>query len=180
MNKKNIIIITSFITLVIVQLFFSSYMIIYREIVLIFGTPYKVQVSPVDPYDAFRGYYVAIDTENLVPKKIDGNITENDFFYLSIEKDNNGYVNAILASTEKPSNKNYIKLKSNSYNSAYNEIILPYDRYYLSEYLAERVEEEMWPSDGRQPAYITIKVLNGYDVIESLYINDVSVYKYFK
>ena len=61
MNKKYIFLML-FIILAIIQLSIPAYMSLSREINLGKGTLYKIRTGPVDPYDIFRGRYVALST----------------------------------------------------------------------------------------------------------------------
>ena len=66
MDKKKILLVL-FILVAIVQISFSASMIINREITLKSGKQFKFRTAPVDPYDAFRGRYVALTLEEDIP-----------------------------------------------------------------------------------------------------------------
>ena len=58
--KKRKLLITSFILLCLVQTAVPLSMIARREFTLRNGRVYKFKTAPVDPYDAFRGRFVAL------------------------------------------------------------------------------------------------------------------------
>ena len=58
--KNNKYIIGLFLCLFAVQIAVPVYMIVNREKTLVLGKQFKFHTVPVDPYDAFRGRYVAL------------------------------------------------------------------------------------------------------------------------
>ena len=125
------------------------------------GTEYKFKVEPVDPYDAFRGRYVAIRVN------AKSTITQDGILYAEISVDKDGFATIEKSSKEKPQNADYINLQ------------LPFERYYMDEKLAPKAET-VYRERARKDAYIKVKVKNGNAVIEGLYIDNMKIEDYLK
>ena len=132
------------------------------------GTEYKFKVEPVDPYDAFRGRYVAIRVNSK------STITQDGIQYAEISVDKDGFATIEKSSKEKPQNADYIKAKMK-----YSYLQLPFERYYMDEKLAPKAET-VYRERARKDAYIKVKVKNGNAVIEGLYIDNMKIEDYLK
>lgn len=86
-------------------------MIIQREIILKQGELYKFKVAPVDPYDAFRGRYVAINLEGAGPFRTDNEFPRGMNLYPSLVKDANGIASLTNLAIKPPAGSPYIKVK---------------------------------------------------------------------
>ncbi len=158
--------------LIVLQLAVPAYMIAEKHDILQSGKEFRFRVMPVDPYDAFRGRYVAINfgqrsqsIENFMPK--------NGKIYAIIETGEDGFSTVASGSIQKPTNADYLFAKYQ-----YGQIRLPFDRYYMDEKLAPKAETTYRAE--RRDAYVVLKVKNGKGVIEGLYINDERIEDYVK
>jgi len=150
-------------------------MIAKRESVLRVGEQFKFKTAPVDPYDAFRGRYVALAiVKNTAPVPAGVKFDYGDRVYALISVDQEGFANFSEARAVRPKNGAYIEAEVD--NIYPNEVLLglPIDRYYMEEEAApaaERLYQEHASRD-RQDAYILVRVKDGLAVIEALYVGD--------
>ena len=75
-----------------IQIWVPLSMIARREATLNKGTAYKFRTRPVDPYDAFRGRYVALSFESDLAIATNVNrFTRGETVYVAVEVATNGY-----------------------------------------------------------------------------------------
>ena len=139
--------------------------------------------APVDPYDALRGRYVALRF-----KEMQGPILGNEQLnlgqtaYAMIAEDQNGYafISSISAYRQEGEENSYLKIKV-SYVQDNNIVhfVLPFKRYYMQEDLAPIAEQAYGKSAGKE-AIATVRVKDGYGVVEELYIGDQRIYEYLR
>jgi len=148
-------------------------MIIKRESVLKNGEQFKFKTAPVDPYDAFRGRYVAlrIAEDNVsVPRGI--LLSNGQSICAHIAVDEQGFAKLTTVTTGEPQGVSYIQAKVRYVSGNKVQLDLPIDRYYMEEKsapAAERVYREYSRRD-KQDAYVLVRVKDGFAVIEALYI----------
>jgi len=195
-NKKLLIGIIC--TVLIVQFLIPLSMIIKREITLKTGTQYTFKTRPVDPYDPFRGKYVALDFDEA--QFIIDDRTEylrGGMFYAILTVDEGGISHIDDLVREKPSAQNYLRVKVDYVGSKringpapdgiheYSDndgkkyyfhpavnLHLPFNRYYLSENLAPKAEQlyREFNDRDKHDSYVTVRVKNGFAVLEELYL----------
>jgi uncharacterized membrane-anchored protein len=130
-------------------LIFRHYHILAAE------TIYKFEVKPYDPYDPFRGRYVAIQSADT---RAEGNGP-----YALLETGDDGFAFVSRYQNVKPALSPYVKN-------------LKLDRYYLNEKQAPRVEaiqRKLDPETDRM--YVEIAVKNGSYEIRGMYLNGIPV-----
>jgi len=172
--KKKYIFLLAFVILALIQLAIPAYMTLSREIKLDQGTLYKIRTGPVDPYDIFRGRYVALTTRldwsDEANNKRDM-IKKSSVFYAVIDKDEHGFAFIKDISLNKPGNQYYDYLKMNADKNG--RIKDVFDRFYLNQKIAPKVEaayrRNAWRSDSE--TYINVMIKNGNGVIKDLYID---------
>lgn len=187
MNKKRILLIL-FACLVLVQLYVPASMIVKRELTLSEGVEYKFRAVPVDPGDPFRGRFVSINVENnKVPVSDNADYENNQTVYVQLEKDAEGFSKMISVSKEQPKNSAYFKTKvlymdrvgggANTVN-----VKIPFDRYYMEEKAAPEAEKAYREKvkDAEKDVYVTVRIKDGFAVLEKLYINGVTIEEYLK
>lgn len=171
---KNKIIIRLFLCLALAQLIVPLSMIAKREIVLRDGVRFKFKVAPVDPYDAFRGRYVALRVdESSVPQVKEIELKYGQAVYALIIVDAQGFAKLAGATINRPEDKAYIcaRVAGRPYNNKVN-LDLPIDRYYMEERAAPLAEKiyQQHVQRNKQDAYILVRIKDGFAVIESLYV----------
>lgn len=161
--------------------------IIWRyETVLKDGKVFKFQTRPVDPYDAFRGRYVALGfTQESAPLTDPSRLPESGQRLCAlVENDTNGFARIKGLVFERPPAGDYINVKIRYAVSPTNVLIqLPFDRYYMNEKLAPAAEtayREHSRRGGQQDAYVTVRVQNGRAVIEELYVAGKPIREFLK
>ena len=160
-----------FAVVALVQLAVPAGMIVRREWTLKEGKAYKFHTAPVDPYDAFRGRFVALSLE---PNSVS---SEKDFpsrtkVYVTLEEGPDGYAVFTGAFLTPPHDKDYIKAESLYNNQGKLSLRLPFDRFYMEESAAPKAEQAYREhSRGKEhDAYVTIRVRDGFAVLENLYV----------
>ena len=173
MKKK--LIIGVFISLITLQIAVPISMIVKRESTLKNGTAFRFKTAPVDPYDAFRGRYVAIRAEvNKVKKPERMNLKYGQKVFAQLTVDEKGFAQVSQISVQKPKDSAYLTA-SVAYDSKDGVgLNLPIDRYYMEEKAAARAEQAYreHSSRNKQDAYVIAKIKDGFTVIEGLYIGN--------
>lgn len=141
----------------VVQLLVPAYMIWEKFDVLKTGEEVKIEVRPIDPYDAFRGRYVALG--------YDYELDYSDRYgkYGILEVNDEGFAKLVRVTDEKPKEGLYLVNDDDYY------FHIPLDRYYMEEKLAPKAETMIDDAN----AYITVRIKGDKAVISGLYINDV-------
>jgi len=142
----------------ILQLAVPGYFVYRHYNTLYTGESYKFEVAPYDPYDPFRGRYVALRTTLSLYSK--------DGEYALLEKDAAGYAVISGWQSQKPNDRQYVKNPELS-------------RYYMNEKMAPEAERIQRGLDlDKDIIYLLVKVKNGDYVVQGLYINDVPIEQY--
>jgi uncharacterized membrane-anchored protein len=174
-------------------------MIARREMALKQGVACRFRTAPVDPYDAFRGKYVALDLEGAREGLLTAKQYEREQrVYVRIGTDTNGF-SVIEGVSDKPDGTAlWIKARVNysweEYVNVTNTVTaragkrpeerrvltgkyrtrvnLPFDRYYMDEKLAPEAENAYRDASRRErrEAVVTVRVWHGLTVIEKLEI----------
>lgn len=171
----NKLIIRLFLCLALIQLLVPLSMIAKREIVLGNGARFKFKVAPVDPYDAFRGRYVALSIDkNYVPATAGIKVEHGQTVFALIGIDGQGFAELSGIAINRPVGKPYITTKVASYFYQKDKIYLdlPINRYYMEEKsapLAERIYQRHSQRNKRD-AFVVVRVKGGIVVIENLYV----------
>lgn len=161
--------------LIVLQVALPISMIVKRESTLKDGASFRFKTAPVDPYDAFRGRYVAIRAEiNKVSKPEGMNLKYRQKVYALLDVDEKGFAQVSKISMQKPNDSAYM-IASVAYPAG-NDVALdlPIDRYYMEEKAATRAEQAYREHSRRekQDAYVVVRVKDGFAVIEGLYVGD--------
>ncbi|ARN80118.1 GDYXXLXY domain-containing protein [Methylocystis bryophila] len=162
-----------FAAMALLQLAAPASMIYSREQTLSKGEEFKFRTAPVDPYDAFRGRYVALGFENRAALAPGVTAPFGQRLYATIEKGDDGFAKFGVATLSPPKDKPYLKVRA-GYASGEGEINLqlPFDRFYMEEGRAPAAEAAYREHNrrGAQDAYVTVRVRDGDGVIENLYV----------
>lgn len=177
--KKNLII-TLFIIVAAIQIATPFSMILKRESVLKHGQSFKFKVAPVDPFDAFRGRYVAIRIEgDKIPLRGRKDFEYGQKAYALIKTNQDGFSSFVDITKVRPQNEPYMEVIL-GYTSKENiELEFPIDRYYMEEKAAPKAErlyqQHTRRSNDKRDAYIQIKIKDGFPVIEQLYVGGMRI-----
>ena len=122
--------ISGLLLLALVQIYVPLSMIIKREIVLKHGEQFKFRTAPVDPFDAFRGRYVALRVEgDYVTKQGSQDFEKGRSVYATIEVDAQGFARFNSITLSKPIGRVYINAKTSYPSGGKVYLELPFDRY---------------------------------------------------
>ena len=171
MRKK--LIIGLFSGLILAQIVVPLSMIGKRESVLKNGVPFRFKTAPVDPYDAFRGRYVALGVEaNKATKPQGVDLRRGQKVYAHIIVDETGYAKISQITTQKPKDPAFLTAKVSYFSGNDVFLILPIDRYYMEEKAAPRAEQVYRKHSGRDKndAYVIVRIKDGFAVVEGLYV----------
>lgn len=165
------------------QLAAPGYMVFSQERVLRTGVSYRFKTAPVDPYDVFRGRYVALSFEiNSAPMDAPSSFIRGQKVYVAIEEDQDGFAKAASVGESAPDAGDYIKVKVGYVDSSSKEVYFqwPFQRYYMEEDLALDAETayRSMNRSGGENTYVTVRVKKGRAVIEELYLDDKPVREY--
>ena len=151
------------------QLAVPASLIFKREQTLRRGTVWKLRTAPVDPVDAFRGRYVAlqfeIETETIMPP---ANASSGQTVFVTFRQSADGIADIDQVSTTRPARDDYIEAKL-----AGNKIALPFDKYWVTERdapAAEAAYRDLSRRDKRS-AFVTVRVFRGDSALEQLYLD---------
>ncbi len=171
---KKIYLLRLFAVLTALQLAVPVVMIREREEALKHGLAFKFKTAPVDPYDAFRGRYVAIrvDVGQVARPKwpvLKGG--ERVFALLTYGADGFAQIAAILPS--RPSGGAYLPAKVRYVAGENLMLDFPIDRYYMTEKAAPEAEKlyRERSRNGKTDTWVLVKIKDGLTVVEGLYIN---------
>ena len=174
MNKKSWMI-GLFSAMVLAQLGAPIWMIAQSEWTLRTGRLFRFHTAPVDPYDAFRGRFVALRIEpNTAPAPPGISLEPNQKVYVRLTEDDRGFARIESLSIERPTDDAYLEATVMNPYGIPVALRFPFDRYYLQENLAPKAEKayQEHSSRGVRDAYITVRVQAGIAEIEGLYIGD--------
>ncbi len=162
-----------FVIMVVAQLAVPAWMIHARERVLRHGEVYRIRAEPVDPYDAFRGRYVALALRGQHVPQLPDPLNRGDVAYVVLTRTSDGYARFASAQRNQPDNPSYLRLTVATVDSDGVRFDLPFDRFYLNEHLAPAAEAAYRQNTrgGRRAAWIDLRVLGGRGVIEELYLD---------
>lgn len=167
------VIIGLFCCVALIQLIIPLSMITKREAVLKDGVQFKFKTAPVDPYDAFRGRYVALRIEaDSVPVPRGMEFHHGQSVYALIGTDENGFARFTSLAASKPAGTPCIQARVRYVSGDKVQLDLPIDRYYMEEKAAPAAERIYRQHSGqdKQDAYVSVRVKDGFVVIEALYV----------
>jgi uncharacterized membrane-anchored protein len=171
MNRKWLL--SLFILVAFIQLTVPLFMAWRWEDVLRTGRRFYWQTAPVDPYDAFKGRYVALEfKENTISGAQIDKMTAGQMVYAIIDENAEGKAYISGLSMVRPDSGYYIKAKAYAVGKDKIHIDLPFNRYYLPEELAAQAEGVYRESAGKQHGVAVVRIKDGYGVVEQLYVGD--------
>lgn len=162
--------------LAVIQISVPVSMIIRQESILAAGPEYRFKTAPVDPFDAFRGRYVAIRLlEDRVPYDLSyRDLTQGQRVFALIASGSDGFSRFSGITAKEPKNAPYLAARI-SYKDAKNVYLrFPIDRYYMDELKAPKADElySNRGRDNRQNAYVVVAIVKGSPVVKKLIIGD--------
>lgn len=169
--------------LFLLQLAVPAGMIASRELTLRKGETFRFRTAPVDPYDPFRGRFVALNLEAARaprPADVELEYRQKVFALLAVDEAGFAYCSGIVV--ERPAEGYYLSARITSFDKDQVRLQLPFDRYYAEEDLAPEIERAYRANSRRDKmeAYISVRVRDGRGVLEKLYIADLPVAEFLR
>ncbi|MGE5551100.1 MAG: GDYXXLXY domain-containing protein [Bacteroidota bacterium] len=156
--------------------------IVGRELALRHGALFKFRTAPVDPYDAFRGRYIALGFDQTEFTAAPGeNLQRGGKAYASLTLDSDGFAVVDKVHARRPAGK-YLVVKVWYVKGGQVGARLPFDRYYVPEHMAAKAEEAYRDSARREPheSYVAVRIRGDAAVLEELYIEEMPIEEYVK
>ncbi len=162
-----------FFVLAAVQLGMPVSMILRQEKILQSGKEFKFRTQPVDPFDAFRGRYVALHLQEDYGVKIAGlDYNQGQKVLVQIVAGDDGFAKFGVVARSAPKDTAFIKAKVSYVRGDKVYLDLPVDRYYMEESKAPKAEElyRQHSSGQVSDAYVVVRIIDGEPVVKALYV----------
>ena len=126
-------------------------MISRREMTLRNGRQYRFKTAPVDPYDAFRGRYVALGMRRAGVRVEDTTrFARGQRVFVLLGRDDGGFAVLDGIAQRRPRDRDYLSTRIRALSRTEVSVALPFDRYYMNEKLSFRADyREMRGKRGR-------------------------------
>ena len=163
------------------QLAVPAAMILKRERVLAHGQAFRFRTAPVDPYDAFRGRFVALGfDENSVMAPPGHDFARGQTVHVRLAEDADGFATFAEVLRDPPAAAPYLTTKIQYVGGDLVHLRLPFDRFYMDEDAApaaERAYRQNSASSNRN-AYVQVRIEKGVAVLEDLYVDGTPIREY--
>jgi len=160
------------------QLAVPASLIWKRERTLKRGQVWKLRTAPVDPVDAFRGRYVAlefeVETQQVSPPP-------NGFYgqtvFVTLRSDAEGFASIDQVLSDRPNGYDFMEAQLHGAT-----ISLPFDRYWVTERDAPAAEAAYRAQSAREKrnAFVTVRVFKGDAALEQLYLDGLPLGEYLR
>ena len=169
------VVLFALVALALVQLAVPLRMIANRQRVLESGELFRFRTGPVDPYDAFRGRYVALTmAEDTVATTEASDFVGGQRVFVLLETDDQGFARPVGIEAGRPPGGPYVEATVSRFHADPHSVRVryPFDRYYMNEELApaaERAYRER-SGGGEGDAWVEVRIRDGSAVLEELYV----------
>ncbi len=171
-----------FVAVALIQLAVPTWMIFKQETILNQGTIYRFKTAPVDPYDAFRGRYIALNFEsNNVAVENPSQWDAGEKVFAIVESDHTGFAFIKSLSKEQPGdNESYVSVTVQyplSEDSSRLVVQLPFNKFFVEESKAPQIEKlysEM-RMDSSKNTYAEVSIHSGKFALKGVYVDGKSI-----
>jgi hypothetical protein len=164
------------------QLAVPASMIARREYTLRHGQVFRLRTAPVDPYDAFRGRYVALTfDQRAVALPPDHGFSRRQRVHALLAEDENGFAVFSGIQRERPASGPYLSTRIAYITSHTNAFLqIPFDRLYMMDTEAPEAERAYLHHNRstNRTAFVQIRIHRGFGVIEDLYLDGMPIRDY--
>ena len=167
-----------FLFVALAQLAVPASLIWKREQTLRLGSVWRFRTAPVDPVDAFRGRYIALEFEEearqIAPPAdaLDGRAV-----FVTLRKTPEGFAEIDRISASAPPGDDFIQVQRHG-----TTVSLPFDKYWLTERDAPAAEAAYAAQSSREKrnAFVTVRVFRGDAALEQLYLDGMLLGEYLR
>ena len=149
-----------------------------REQTLRHGSIWKFRTAPVDPVDAFRGRYVALEFEVEAqeispPPHVESGWT----VFVTLAPDIDGFARIDQTSLRAPPGRDFMEARLTG-----KTVSLPFDKYWVTERDAPAAEAAYQAQSTREKrnAFVTVRVFKGDAALEQLYLDGLPLGEYLR
>lgn len=138
------------------------------------GRVYRFATRPVDPYDAFRGRYVALGFAiEEVPRAMAPWAASDEAVYVRVVEDERQFAKIAEVSRERLRGDGVFRARVTYAYSDPIRLQFPFDRFYMEETAAPKAETAYAEHSRReqQDAYVAVRIKDGVAAIEELYVD---------
>lgn len=160
------------------QLAVPASMVWKREQTFRHGRVWKFRTAPVDPVDAFRGRYVALEFEAEAQEISPPPSAEfRRTAFVSLRQDSEGFAEIDQVSDVRVEGEDFIEAELVG-----KSISLPFDKYWVTERDAPAAEAAYRAQNRREKrnAFVTVRVFRGDAAIEQLYLDGLPLGEYLR
>jgi uncharacterized membrane-anchored protein len=160
------------------QLAVPASLIWKREQTLRHGSVWKFRTAPVDPVDAFRGRYVALEFEaegqEISPPP---NLAYPATVFVTLRQSSEGFAEIDQVNSSRPAGDDFIEAQLRG-----KTVSLPFDKYWVTERDAPAAEAAYRAQSRRdkQNAFVTVRVFRGDAALEQLYLDGLPLGEYLR
>jgi len=169
-----------------IQLAVPGWMIFQQEQILRLGQEYKFETEPVDPYDLFRGRYVALRFKAAdLKRQDDPDLPAGTKVYVAVKANEAGFAEVEKLSKTPLEGDNVFQATVNNWWDTQAKIHLdfPFERYYMEESLAPKAEAAYRAVNRRassQKAWAVVRIRNGNAALADLFIDGQPIRDYLR
>jgi uncharacterized membrane-anchored protein len=167
-----------FILIAAAQLAVPASLIWKRERTLKEGHVWKFRTAPVDPVDAFRGRYVALEFE-VEAQEISppANVASGRTVFVTLAPDIDGFARIDQVSLSAPPGNEFLEAQLVG-----KTVSLPFDKYWVTEREAPAAEAAYRVQSMREKrnAFVTVRVFKGDAALEQLYLDGLPLGEYLR
>jgi uncharacterized membrane-anchored protein len=149
-----------------------------RERTLQQGHLWKFRTAPVDPVDAFRGRYVALEFEVEAQEiSLPPNVEDGQNVFVTLAPDIDGFARIDQVSSTPAPGNDFIEVRRVG-----KTVSLPFDKYWVTERDAPAAEAAYRSQSSREKrnAFVTVRVFKGDAALEQLYLDGVPLGEYLR
>ena len=171
-----------FIAVALIQLDVPAWMIVRQEIILTNGTVYRFKTAPVDPYDAFRGRYIALNFESSNVKVQTPSLwNSGDRAFAAIAVVSLGFAYIQSLSKEQPGDSaSYVSVMVQyplPEDTSRLAVQLPFNKFFVEESKAPQIEKlynEM-RMDSSKNTYAEVSIRAGKFALKGVFVDGKSI-----
>jgi len=165
----------------VIQLAVPGWMIFQQEQTLRFGTEYKFLTEPVDPYDIFRGRFVALrfKTEEMKQKPGESELPRGAKVYVAVKTNTDGFAEVERVSSNPLAGDNVFPATVRWGNN----LEFPFRRYYMEETRAPQAEQAYRSANTRnskQKTWAVVRIWHGNAALADLMIDGQPIRDYLR